>query len=252
MSEFSMFWPTGTSGDGTSTYTDAQVFAWLRRTFNSDMFADRGPLRGFLGELAVTSGAGQVTVATGAAYVHGIPYENSVALNVPIPTPVASTRVDRVVLRANWTARTVRITRLAGTEGAGAPAITQSAGSLYDVRLAQVSITTGGVITVTDERLFCRFANESATENVADAAITNAKIADGAVNAPKIAGLAIGTGHVVDRAVTPVKLGLPMTLDGRLSAQNNVDYSVFQTRNVVMSTAAPSGGGNADVWLRFE
>lgn len=62
----------------------------------------------------------------------------------------------------------------------------------------------------------------------------------------------VATAGVADRAVTPVKLGVPMTLDGRLSAQNNVDYGVFQTRNVVMSTAAPSGGGNADVWLRFE
>uniref|UniRef100_UPI003220438E hypothetical protein n=1 Tax=Thermogutta sp. TaxID=1962930 RepID=UPI003220438E len=75
MAEFSLFWTTGTTGDGANPYTDAQLFAWLRRTFNSDMYADRGPLKGYRGELAVTPGTGKVTVADGAAYVYGIPYE---------------------------------------------------------------------------------------------------------------------------------------------------------------------------------
>lgn len=232
MSEFSLFWLTGTTGDGASTYTDTQLFSWLRRTFNSDMFADRGPLRGYNGELAVTAGTGKVTVATGAAYVYGIPYENDAALDVAIPTPTSNTRIDRIVLRASWSAKTVRITRIAGTEGAGAPAITQNPGTTYDVKLAQVSITTGGAITVTDERQFCRFATEVTTENIADGAITAAKIsggavdtsmlADGAVTDAKIAGV---SGSKVSGAVaSAASAGNADTVDGAHAgnAANNV------------------------------
>lgn len=187
MTEQSIFWPTGTTGDGASEYTDTQLFAWLRRTFNGDMYANRGPLKGYNGELEVTAGTGKVTVGTGAAYVYGIPYENDSALDVSIPTPVDNTRVDRIVLRADWTAQTVRIARIAGTEGGGAPSLTQNPGSIYDVPLALVQVTTGGVITVTDERQFCRFATEVGTENIADGAVTSAKIAGGAVSADMLA-----------------------------------------------------------------
>lgn len=208
MAESSIFWPTGTTGDGASTYTDTQLFSWLRRTFNSDLYADRGPLVGYGGELAVTGTTSPVSVATGAAYVYGIPYENDAVVTVAIPTPVSATRVDRIVLRADWTAKTVRITRLAGTEGAGAPAITQSPGSVYDVKLAQVMITTGGVITVTDERQFCRFATRIATENIEDGAITAAKISGGAV----------GTSMLADGAVTSAKIADGTIIDVDISA----------------------------------
>ncbi|MBX6770888.1 MAG: hypothetical protein IRY83_04130 [Chloroflexi bacterium] len=156
MSESSIFWNTGTSGDGANPYTQSQIFQWLRRTFSANS-PNAGIVSGYNQELQVTSGAGKVTVGTGAAYVYGIPYENDAAVDVTIPTPVANTRIDRVVLRANWTAHTVRITRLAGTEGAGPPSLTQNPNNTYDIPLAQVSVTTGGVISVTDERVYCQF-----------------------------------------------------------------------------------------------
>ncbi len=157
MAESSIFWTTGGAGDGASPYTMSQIFDWLRRTFTKGA-ANQGVLLGYGGDLAVSGTSSPVSVAAGAAYVYGIPYENTAALTVAIPTPAASTRVDRIVLRANWAAQTVRITRIAGTEGAGAPALTQNPGTSYDIPLAQVSITTGGVITVADEREFAEFA----------------------------------------------------------------------------------------------
>ena len=42
------------------------------------------------------------------------------------------------------------------------------------------------------------------------------------------------------------------TLTGVLTAQNNTSYTTKQTRNITMSTAAASGGGNGDVWLQYE
>ncbi len=154
MAEFSIFWTTGTSGDGTSTYTETQLTDWLRRVFNGG--PNQGVLKGFLNGLAVSGVASPVDVATGGASVYGFPYENTAVVTVAIPTPSVSTRVDRIVLRASWAAHTVRITRIAGTEGAGAPAITQTPATTYDIPLAQVSINTGGVITVIDERQWLR------------------------------------------------------------------------------------------------
>ena len=56
-----------------------------------------------------------------------------------------------MVLRAGYVAKTV-IALLAGAEGGAAPALTQTDGTTWEYSLAQVSITTGGVITLTDER----------------------------------------------------------------------------------------------------
>ena len=41
------------------------------------------------------------------------------------------------------------------------------------------------------------------------------------------------------------------TLTGILYAQNNANYTTRQARNITLSTAAPSGGGNGDVWLQY-
>jgi len=182
MTEASTWWSTTGTGDGPSGgYTRDQHFAFWRRLFVGDNYASQGPLKGYLGELAVTAGTGKVTVAPGGAIVYGIPYANDANVDVTIPTPTSATRIDRIVLRASWSAQTVRITRIAGTEGGGAPSITQTPGTTYDVKLAQVSVTPGGVITVTDERQYCRFATEVATENLADAAVTYDKLGLGSV-----------------------------------------------------------------------
>lgn len=159
MTERSQFWTTGTTGDGSTTITEAQTVEFFRKIFTTDQQAAEGVLLGVDNELAVSGVSSPVAVATGAAMVSGFYYQNDASLNVTIPTPAANTRIDRIVLRASYgTTRTVRVTRIAGTEGAGAPALTQTAGTTWDIPLAQVSITTGGVITVTDQRSFCHFA----------------------------------------------------------------------------------------------
>lgn len=91
--------------------------------------------------------------------VYGGWYDSDANISVAIPTPAGATRVDRIVLRKDWAGQTIRLTRIAGVEGAGAPALgagtppyTQSAGVTWDVPLYQVSITTGGVITTVDDR----------------------------------------------------------------------------------------------------
>lgn len=156
MTERSRFWGGTSTGDATVAPYDAETeFAQVLMSIAgargvptdlSMVFRDDS------NELAVTGGASPVAVATGRALVYGTWYENDAALNVAIPTPAASTRIDRIVARKSWAAQTVRITRIAGTEGAGVPAMTQVVGTTWDMPLYQVSITTGGVITLTDER----------------------------------------------------------------------------------------------------
>ena len=106
----------------------------------------------YLNELKCTSAAPNVAVASGGAVVKGKPYKNSASVNVNIPIPVVDTRWDVIVLRAVWASWTIRITRVAGVEGAGVPpAITQNDGVTWDLPLANVSCTIGGVITIEED-----------------------------------------------------------------------------------------------------
>ena len=41
------------------------------------------------------------------------------------------------------------------------------------------------------------------------------------------------------------------TMTGTLIAQNNTNYTTKQVRNVFISTADPSGGGNGDIWIKY-
>ena len=41
------------------------------------------------------------------------------------------------------------------------------------------------------------------------------------------------------------------TMTGALVAQNNANYTTKQVRNIIISTADPSGGSNGDIWIRY-
>ena len=41
------------------------------------------------------------------------------------------------------------------------------------------------------------------------------------------------------------------TMTGTLVAQNNTNYSVAQVRNIIISTAEPSGGHSGDIWIKY-
>jgi hypothetical protein len=149
-------WPWGgiTVGDATlAPYSDDEWSDIWRKLFVEDRTA-QGVLKRYANELAVSGAVSPVSVATGAALIDGKFYESDAVVGVAIPTPAVSTRIDRIVLRKDFAAQTVRITRIAGAEGGAAPAITQNDGVTWDIPLAQASITTGGAITLTDERRY--------------------------------------------------------------------------------------------------
>jgi hypothetical protein len=159
MTERSYYWDGLVTGDAvlapyaTTVWND---LVW-ETLFQRDS-TEQSVLEDYLNELVVSGVSGGVKVATGAALVNGTLYENTVALSLAIETPSSDPRIDRIVLRKTWVDQKIRLAVLQGTEAASptAPTLTQSEGDTWEVSLAQVRITIGGVITVTDERLFSR------------------------------------------------------------------------------------------------
>jgi hypothetical protein len=94
--------------------------------------------------LAVTAGTGlQVLVSAGEAWVggHYAEWETQSALTVG-SNASGSTRVDVVVARADFVNNDIELDIVAGTPGAGAPALTQNS-STWEIPLAQYSVTNG-------------------------------------------------------------------------------------------------------------
>lgn len=158
MAEWSYPWTDGT-GDG-GAYAHGDVDTFWEYVFGYTA-ATEGVLKGVLNALAVTGAATPIQIDTGAAIVKGKFYKNTAAVSKVIASPAGATRYDRVVLQSDWTTQTVRIAVLTGVEGAGVPpAVTQTDGTTWEITLATFSITTGGVITMTDARTYCHFSTE--------------------------------------------------------------------------------------------
>jgi len=152
MAELSLPWSGTVTGDA-GAYTFQEWSEVWRILFTPDD-TDEGVVFGKLNALSGSDSANKITIGTGYAIVDGTFYENDAAVDVTISTPSVSTRVDTIVLRKDSTAQTVRITNIAGVEGVGPTAITQVRGTTWDLKLFEVSITTGAVITITDFREF--------------------------------------------------------------------------------------------------
>lgn len=101
----------------------------------------------------------QVFVRAGKAVVRGGKYKNDADILITIAANTSGqTRIDRVVLRHDRTANTVHPVVILGTPGASAPAVTQTVGGTWDVKLAQVTVANGATTiaagNVADERDF--------------------------------------------------------------------------------------------------
>lgn len=242
MAEKSYLWTTGGAGDGSATYTRAD---WARvfqivAACHDDIGIAPSYLNGFAGSVPA---ANQFQVGTGAAIVDGRPYDNDSAVTLTgIPSAVGggNTRIDRVVLRCSWSAQTVRITRIAGTDAASptAPALTQTPGTTYDLPLFQIRITTAGVVTIqADERVFAM----AQTAGLADSSVTTAKLAASAVTAAKVAAAQLDDSHVASQI-----FGATQRQGGgasRFSTSGTTTYTVGKLR-VVFGVASITVGGS--------
>lgn len=199
MAEKSYLWTTGVSGDGLATYTQndwTRVFRIMAAVFDEE-----GVAPNYFNQYNATIPAlNTVRIDTGAAVVDGKPHDSdtTVDINIPSASGGGNTRIDRVCLRANWSARTVRLTRIAGTDAASPtpPALTQSPGSTYDLPLFQVRVNTSGTVTIElDERVFGRLQSNG----IADSAVATAKLANAAVTLAKLAANSVDDTIAGDR-----------------------------------------------------
>jgi hypothetical protein len=140
------------TGDGTSGgYTAAE---W--RKIHRYLFGDGVAVEG--NQLAVTGAASPLAVNTGHAVVDGLFYDNTASVNLTVTTPVVNTTGGHVILRASFAAQTVRLVAVRNTDGVAAiPSLTQTSETTFEIRLASFTITTGGVITLTDARTYLHY-----------------------------------------------------------------------------------------------
>jgi hypothetical protein len=189
MAESSRFWATNGTGDGINTgFTVTHWQNLLLKMFEGGEEASGAVLRGVGSALLPTGVATPITIPPGAAIGYGYFYENDANVTHAVTSPVVGTTGGHIVLETNWAAQTVRTKMYKNTDGiATPPALTQTAGTLWQTRLCTFTITTGGVIAITDARNLAHYSTEIITSMIRDQAITTAKIADLAVTNAKLA-----------------------------------------------------------------
>jgi len=166
MAETSLFWDTSSgTGDGSAAYTFQQFQQFLKSMFAPDT-ESRAVIPGLDNELAISAtGTNRATIATGRALVNGTPYINDSNRELTIPSRTLTT-VHSFILRWSRTAQTVRAAILAGSNGATTdPTLTRN-NNTWEVRLARLSVTGGGTVTVTDQRDFLQWGADHIRDNV--------------------------------------------------------------------------------------
>lgn len=263
MTERSRPWDGTTTGDATEApYDAATEFARILRALlpAAEQSAHKGGvINGASGfnDYNATTGANLVTVQTGIAVNQGTWHESDANVAVTIPTPVTSTRVDRIVLRKSWASQTVRITRIAGTEGAGVPAMTQTFGTTWDVPMWQASITTGGVITLTDERVNLLIPQHTHTSTagggtIAHASTTGRTVDDHHTQAHTHS--ADGSGTISHTALSNIGSNTHATIDTKIGTYDtHVAANLINTHGVsrLNTTGSQSLGSPTDGKIVF-
>lgn len=202
MVELSRFWDGTTLGDaavaGGAAYDSSEFSEVLKALAAAEGVPtyQSGVFRGVDNQLALTPGSGLVTIGTGKALVDGRYYRNTAPLNITVPA--SSLRHDYIVLRKDTSLQTVRLTRIAGTDGSASdPALGTT--NPFDMPLFLVGITGGGIAQLGDSRLFIpRHGDQSGEGGTAHTygQITGAPAASGTspvnvglTRAPAIGGL---------------------------------------------------------------
>jgi len=158
MTQGSLPWGGVSIGDAAgglfpAPYSDDEWSDVWRKLFIGDRAAE-GVIAGYSNELEVTTPGGlNYQVDTGAALVDGKFYESNAVESYTFAG--AAGEFERIVLRKDWAAQTVRQVVL-GPAG-GVPALTQVDGTTWEIPLATIQ-ENAGALEITDEReLICLF-----------------------------------------------------------------------------------------------
>lgn len=126
-------------------------------------FSTSGPIRGQLSDFLVTTTSGRnVTVSAGRCFINGQYGELSTSFTQAFTTNTSGNpRIDRVVLRNDFSANKIVVDVLVGTPGASPspPALTQNT-AMWEISLAQVTLPSGYTAIIAsqilDERSFAQ------------------------------------------------------------------------------------------------
>lgn len=141
------------SAAGDTRQYKAEEFAELFSSFFNSGIANRGSGIG----LKVNAGTGMlVNIDVGYAIIQGYYYKNDTSLSLNIhASDTILNRIDRVVLKLDLVARTIKATVKKGSSASSpiAPGL-QRDSSVYELSLAQIKVNAKSTtVTVVDERL---------------------------------------------------------------------------------------------------
>lgn len=213
MTETSLPWDGTTTGDAASAPYDHLEFS---RMYNKILASDGAGyvVPGYLNSLNVQASSplgASVDVATGAAYVKGFLYENDALKTLTIAANASgSPRIDRIILRVDFTAQTVRLVVLQGNPAAAPaiPALTQNYPNLWEISLAYVWVANGFATlddsVIHDSRSMLQSMNDLLTFG------TRINLIRGSELIPKITHVIAGVGNQGSIACTWFWTGLPV------------------------------------------
>lgn len=252
--------PTGGAGDGSAGLNEAGAREMLSLYFRVQDPTEEGVSKGVLNELEVSGAASPLSIASGSGVCYGL-YTNDAVVNIPVATPAVGTTGGRVVLQTNWAgvggapleARTRIAVKNSSDGDPSIPALTHSVGVTWEVSLATFQITTGGVITVTDDRTFRKSTGVVGTEEIlansivealiANNAVTEAKIANDAVTSSKIATGAVGSDEIATNAVVNSKMADDSVGEDELIAKSVIGTEAIGVGAFFMNQRQGDSGG---------
>jgi hypothetical protein len=105
----------------------------------------------------VSGVATPLTVGSGRVQNRGFSLWDVSSRTIAVVTPSIGTTGGRVIIRADYSGATVRTAVKLSADGvAASPALTQVENTTWEISLATFTVTTGGVIALTDDRTFTK------------------------------------------------------------------------------------------------
>ena len=135
--------------DGDTEYGQDELLRYYDTLFYSGIAVSSAGVMDY----AVTASAGKVQVAKGFSILRGAWNYNDSTKSMTVTPDANYDRIDRVVIRLDYSEKTCRIALKPGTAASSpAPPSLQQDSIRHELSLAQVRVSKAGQLTITDER----------------------------------------------------------------------------------------------------